>query len=317
MAEGARTPHRCDLCGPPIDLGERGTLMVRHAEAGDETSLASLYATLGADDLLTRFFTPGIPARQFLERWVSTASNGGLCLLAELEHDGHSQVVAEAGFAPLSDGDVELGITIAADHRGWTGPWMLDLLLAHAAEAGIKNMQALVKTSNRPMLNIIRHRGCARFDDTDWETTRVTMATAGHTPSWPPEAKSPRVLIESPRSRPDVARRVREQSGTTLICGGFDRPGSHCPLHAGESCPLVAGADAVVIDGRSTPDISVDPDRVAAAIRAVHPDAHIIVADDASSAVLPHRHPMIDLELPECPTAADLSNPDPNSENEE
>lgn len=313
--DNATDAQPCQRCGDPIDLDERGILTVRHAAPGDEAGLGELYAGLDTGDLLTRFFTAGRPGPHLLERWVSVGSRGGLCLLAELEKAGRRCVIAEAGFAPLTDGDVELGITVAPDHRGWIGPWMLDLLLGHAADAGVENMQALVKTRNRSMLEIIRHRGCARFDDEDWETTRVTMATSGHVPSWPPDAKSPKVLIESPRARPDVARRVRDQTGTMLICSGFGARGSHCPLHDGEPCPLIAGADAVVIDGNSIPDAPIDTSAVAVAIESAHPDARIVVVDPASDD-LPLRQPPIDLGLPPPEKATKKTPHPPASESE-
>lgn len=296
MSEASPTSDRCRQCGDPIDLAERGVLTVRHAGPGDETELAGLYGGLSTADLLTRFFTAGQPGSELLERWVDIGARGGRCLLAELEVEGERSLIAEAGFAPLKDGDVELGITVARSHRGWVGPWMLDLLLSHAAAAGVQNMQALVKTRNRSMLEIIRHRGCARFDDADWETTRVTMATSGHTPSWPPDAQKPRVLLESPRSRPDVARRVREQTGTMLICNAYGLRASACPLHLGHPCPLVAGADAVIVDGASTPDVAVDAREIADAIASAHPDARVVVVEPFSGE-LPHREPPIDLGL--------------------
>jgi len=312
VAETTTPTDACDLCSERIDLGARGVLTVRHARAGDEHELGLLYDTLEVPDLLTRFFTAGTPGERFLEGWVSVAARGGRCLLVELAKDDRSRVVAEAGFAPLADGDVELGITVAPDHRGWVGPWLLDVLLAHAAAAGIENMQALVKTRNRPMLDLIRHRGCARFEEADWETTRVTMSTSGHTPSWPPGAASPRVLIESTRSRPDVARRVRQQSGTTLICSGFGQPGSHCPLHAGEPCPLIAGADAVVLDSQSTPTATAECLKLRQTIAAVHPDAHVIVDQQVEG--LPRRNSVIDLGL--ASTATDDVSADSVPDNE-
>lgn len=306
---------RCEQCGQPIDLDERGTLTVRHARSGDEAGLRELYAGLDTADLLTRFFTAGQPGPHLLERWVTVGDRGGLCLLAEVEDAESRHVVAEAGFAPLTDGDVELGITVARDHRGWVGPWMLDLLLDHAAKAGFDNMQALVKTRNRSMLGIIRHRGCARFDDADWETTRVTMSTSGRTPSWPPDAKRPRVLIESPRSRPDIARRVRDANGTVLICSGYGTRGSKCPLHAGETCPLVTGADAVVIDANPLSDGQLDAQALHEAIGVVHPEARV-VAVDPPSGDLPHRSPPIDLGFDSPHDASNEASTQPNTESE-
>ena len=293
MMRSERPTIRCDQCGPPIDLGSRGELSIRHATPGDESALNTLYNELEPGDLTKRFFTSGKPGQHFLEGWVNLEPRGGLCLLAELATTDGRRVIAEAGFAPLDDGDAELGITVAPGHRGWTGPWLLDVLMVHASDAGIDNMQALVKTTNRPMLDIIRHRGCARFDDTDWETTRVTMSTSGHTPAWPPESARPRVLIESPRSRPDTARRAREHGGTTLICGGFNQEGSHCPLHDDQRCPLIEGADAVVIDRRGLEDT----EELRASVARVHPDANVTVVNPPSTTDLPARQAPLDLHV--------------------
>ncbi len=296
MACADHNETSCEQCGKPIDLGARGVLSLRHAGPGDEEGLALLYASLTPADLLKRFFTAGPPGRHFLESWVDVASKGGRCLLAELVGtDGHRHVIAEAGFAPLTDGDVELGITVAPGHRGWIGPWLLDVLLSHAAAAGIANMQALVKTGNRPMLDVIRHRGCVIFDEEDWDTMRVTMATDGHTPSWPPDSPRPRILIESPRSKPDAARRLRYLGGTRLVCGGFANAKSHCPLHDGHPCPLIDGADAVVID-RSKSDAEI-ADALAKVIAKVHPDAMVTVLDPSGPHGLPVRLPPLDLGL--------------------
>ena len=293
MSSDEQPAIRCDLCGPPIDLGSRGELSIRHAAPGDEAALDALYGELEPGDLSKRFFTSGKPSQHFLEGWVGVEARGGLCLLVELTSRDDCRVIAEAGYAPLSDGDAELGITVAPGHRGWTGPWLLDVLMAHANDRGVENIQALVKTGNRPMLDIIRHRGCARFDDSDWETTRVTMSTDGHTPAWPPESARPRILIESPRSRPDTARRAREQGGTILICSGFDQNGSHCPLHEDQRCPLIEGADAVVIDRRGLDDT----DSVRDAVARVHPDANVTVVNLLSNTELPDRQEPLDLHL--------------------
>lgn len=302
MNSEERKSVSCEDCGPPIDLGARGVLSIRHAAPGDEGLLDELYGHLEPGDLTKRFFTGGRPGEHFLEGWVNLEPRGGLCLLVELTTQDTRRVIAEAGFAMIDDGDAELGITVAPGHRGWTGPWLLDVLMAHASAAGIDNMQALVKTSNRPMLDIIRHRGCARFDDSDWETTRVTMSTSGHTPTWPPDSARPRILIESPRSRPDTARRAREQGGTILICGGFNQKGSHCPLHDDQRCPLIDGADAVVIDRRGLGDT----DEVRVSIAHTHPDANVTVVHPPSTSELPARQQPLDLHIDDVDGVEDI-----------
>lgn len=256
------TAQQCPVCPEPIELDQGRTLRLRHVAATDADGIEQLYHRLTPEDLLLRFFSAGRPPHRFFERWVALESRGGFGVVVELFDPGNTSddgpegndahigplIVAEAGYAPLDDGDVELGIAVDPAHRGWLGPWMLDALLVHAKARGIQNLQALVKSSNRSMLALARQRGFAVLDHPDWGTVRISMSTDGHTPSWPPLAARPRVLVAADRTRWSGEHLFRTAGFNLAICPAMGAPGRHCPELNGSSCPLVEGADAVVID---------------------------------------------------------------------
>jgi hypothetical protein len=70
------------------------------------------------------------------------------------------RIVGEANYVPLANGDGELGMVVAADQRGWLGPYMLDALVDAAAH-GVPNLEAAVLVTNRSMLTLVRSRGYA------------------------------------------------------------------------------------------------------------------------------------------------------------
>lgn len=238
----------CPICGSPIVLDDATTLRVAHLTAADGPALEQLHQTLSPTDVNLRFFTGTKPPARFFERWASMGEHGGLDLGAYLDTDGGTTLVAEAGYALQSDGDGELGITVDPTCRGWLGPWLLDLLLSHAADRGVPNIQAVVLGENRAMMAMAAKRGYAVLGHPEWGKIRLTMSTSGHTPSWPRPHRRPRVLIESDRTRWVGEDELRHAGLDVAVCGGACQETGHCPVLKGEACPLVEGADAVVVD---------------------------------------------------------------------
>ena len=142
-------------------------------------------------------------------------------------------------------------MAVAADQRGWLGPFLLDVLLTQAAARGIPDIEADVLTSNGRMLALLRSRGDATMADSDWTIMRLVVGTAGRTPVWPPAApgrpRRGRVLVESPAGRWAHTDEAIDAGLDVLVCRGPRGPRPRCPALAGEPCPLVAGADAVVV----------------------------------------------------------------------
>lgn len=151
-----------------VDLENGRRLTIRHGNAADVPGLMALYERLSVEDLQRRFFSGAMPPRTTVDAWAKVAAcRGGVLLVAEETEGCSSSIVAEAGFAPLDDGDAELGITVDRRCRGWLGPWLLDTLLQQAAEAGIPNLQALIAVRNTQMRLMLCGRGAAGIPDGD------------------------------------------------------------------------------------------------------------------------------------------------------
>jgi RimJ/RimL family protein N-acetyltransferase len=208
--------------------------------------LASLYAGLSTDDLHLRFFSVYKPSRTFLEHLANAAAEGGYGLVAVVG-DPDGRIVAEADYFLLPNGDGEMAIIVAPDWRGWLGPYLLDALIDAAAARGVPNLEAEVLVENRQMVALIRHRGYASLDGTDFMTLRVSIGTAATAPTWPGPHDRPRVLAEVGGGRWTREQALRQAGLQVIVCPGPQAGrAAHCPAVEGKPCPLVQGADVVV-----------------------------------------------------------------------
>jgi ribosomal protein S18 acetylase RimI-like enzyme len=235
-----------------------GELVVRRVAADDVDGLAALYAGLSEEDRYRRFFSYFAPERPFFERIAAVASRGGYGLVAvEVSRgagggDGDGRVVGEANYELLPNGDGELAMAVADDHRGWLGPYLLDALVEAAAARGVRNLEADVLVTNSRMLALLRSRGYATLPSDDWVTVRLIVGTGGRTPVWPERSKSggpagPRVLVEARGGRWHAGSEAAAAGLEVITCSGPRGPRSRCPVLAGRPCPLAGGADAVVV----------------------------------------------------------------------
>jgi len=271
--EGAEDPERCSICGPPIPLDNGVILRAEHITPEHRAALEALYASLSSADLHWRFFAGSRPPPHFFETWSSIEAEGGFDVGAFVDDGDETILVGEAGYALLASGDGELGMAVGPAYRGWLGPWLLDVLMRHAADRGVPNMQALVLIENSAMLSLAERRGYAVLDHPEWGTVRLTMSTAGSVPSWPALHARPRVLVEADLSRRSTEEALRGAGFDVAICGGPCRQAGRCPVLAGEPCPLVEGADAILVD------LPPDDPRTAALIsaeRLIHPGVRLI-----------------------------------------
>jgi RimJ/RimL family protein N-acetyltransferase len=235
---------------PPrrVPLGGGRTLLIRPVAASDVAGLAELYARLDPEDRHRRFFSAFRPPRSFFEQIATAADRGGYGLVATVSGDGSAdEVVGEAGYALLPNGDGELAITVADAWRGWLGPYLLDALIAAAAARGVPNLEADVLAVNGPMLAMAQARGSVTMSHPDWSVVRVVFGTAGTTPTWPRRHNRPRVLVEGAGGRWHGEEAVRAAGFDVLTCAGPTGRRRPCPALSGAPCPLAARADAVVI----------------------------------------------------------------------
>jgi GNAT superfamily N-acetyltransferase len=290
-----------------IELPDGAEMVVRPGVVGDIDGLAALYAGLPDDDIYLRFFSARRPGRELFERMVSVGERGGALLVAEVRGGGHAEtpgqrvgeIVGDAWYSLVPDGDGEFAITVAPSWRGWLGAYLLDALLEIAAARGVPNLEAEVLLRNRAMMALVRRRGCVRMGE-DGSSVRVAVASAGRIPSWPPAAGHPRALVEGRRSwapHEEAARRGIE----VVVCPGPPARSAQCPALAGGVCPLVEGADAVVLS------LAPGDDRTRELVRAHHrlrPGLPVLVTDrssppDAEQPVTVLAHTLTDEEVVE------------------
>lgn len=231
-----------------VDLEDGRRLTVRHGDLADVPGMVSLYERLSIEDLQRRFFTGALPPSRTVEAWADVAERkGGVLLVVDEIVAGTSTIVAEAGFAPLDDGDAELGITVDRRCRGWLGPWLLDALLEEAAAAGIPNLQALTAVRNTQMRLMLCARGAAGIPDDDWTNVRLTVSTTGHVPSWRKTSSGRwRLLVEGNSYQWIGTAEANRRGFDVTVCRGPSASRGRCPLLEGDACPLVEGADAVL-----------------------------------------------------------------------
>ena len=224
-----------------------GRVVIRPVEAADAGKLAALFDGLAADDRQRRFFQQYHPRRDFIERMVTVGERGGAAFVAVAIDDGGSEreLLGEAGFVVLPDGNGELAMTVTPAARGWLGPHLLDAVCNNAAAHGVANLEADVLSTDRAMLALLRSRGSVSMEHTGWSVVRLLIGTSTPTPSWPRHHDHLRVLVETPSGRWHAEAEARTAGMQVLTCSG---PGATpCPALVGDRCALADSADVILV----------------------------------------------------------------------
>jgi hypothetical protein len=230
-----------------VTLPDGQTLTIRPAVGSDADGLARLYEGLTSDDLYYRFFSIYHPPRSFFERQANLDKSGGCALVATVS--GGDRIVGDGAYVRLPDGGGEFGLTVAADWRGWLGPYLLDALVEVAAARGLPNLQADVLSTNHRMMALLRHRGYVVIGNGDYSALRVAIATTQSMPVWEPRKGSPLIVAETPGMR-WVAETAARRAGWRVVgCAQARTRGRRgCPaLRQAQPCPLALCADAVIV----------------------------------------------------------------------
>jgi len=241
----SRSSH--DGAAELFEIGAGRVLEIRPTSVTDAELICELYRPLSLEDRYRRFLSAFQPTLRWCRDWASVGERGGHGVLA-LVHDGEEQaVVAEAGYAIRRDGDGEMAVTVAPEWRGWLGSYLVDVLVRHAAQQGIDNLQADVLLENRPMLEILRHRGAVNLEHAR-SVVRLTIGTAGDLPSWPTGAEGRKVLVATSGGRWSGEDAAAAAGCVTAVCSGPKlRQRGGCPVLEGGRCPLADDADAIIV----------------------------------------------------------------------
>lgn len=260
-----------------VPLPHDRVLVVRDSTPDDVDGVYALYEGLSTDDLHRRFFSAFHPSREFLADWIGVGERGGRSLVAEVRHrdEATGRIVGEAGYADIGDQIGEFALAVDPEWRGWLGPYLLDALVAAAAERGVRRLEADILVENRRMLALVRARGYVTVSHPDWTVRRVAIGTAGRVPDWRPRRDRPRVLVEIPGGRWYAEEALHGAGIDLLTCPGpTSGPNGFCPELRGERCPLTTGADAIVV---ALPDAE-ERDALVAAHRELRPEVPVCVA---------------------------------------
>ena len=232
-----------------ILLGGDQHIVVRPVCADDDVMLMDLYEALDAEDRHRRFFCAYRTGLDFYTEMATVADRGGAGLVAVLRGPPPTdeRIIGEASYSPLPNGDGELGMVVDRRWRGWLGPYLLDALVDTAAANGVPNLEADVLTENRPMLAILRSRGCVMMEHDRWSEVRLLIGTAGRRPTWPGPHDRERVLVEGAGGHWHAEDAARAAGLQLLACPGPRNGRRDCPVLSGEPCPLAAEADVVVV----------------------------------------------------------------------
>jgi RimJ/RimL family protein N-acetyltransferase len=231
-----------------IDLADGARMEVRPTSAADAERICELYESLSVTDRHRRFFGAFKPHLEWCEQWADVATRGGFGVIAIVHRDGEpDEVAGEAGYAIRDDGDGDLAVTVAPSWRGWLGPYLLDLLVRHAAAVGLANLQAEVLLENGPMLSLLNPRDPVALGH-DSGIVRLTIGTGGPVPTWAPGEDRPRVLVEV-AGRRWAGELLAERAGlaTAMCAGPAARRRRGCPVLEGGRCPLADRADAIIV----------------------------------------------------------------------
>jgi GNAT superfamily N-acetyltransferase len=161
-----------------LGLPDGPALTVRTVTDSDVEGLDALFQGLSDDDRHHRFFSLRHPARKFLEQMTRAEDEGGYRLVAVVSGAG-DELVAEAGYAILPDGDGEFALTVAPGWRGWRlGRYLLGAIVAAAAARGVPNLQADIMLSNARMLALVRDRGYITLHRDEFSDIRIAIDAA-------------------------------------------------------------------------------------------------------------------------------------------
>jgi RimJ/RimL family protein N-acetyltransferase len=161
-----------------VTLDDHRTLTVRAVRPDDAEALGRLYGSLSLDDRYHRFFSVYQPGPPMLEHMAQVGDEGGFGLVAIVTGHGRPELVGEASFTGLPNGNAELAITIARAWQGWLGPFLLDALVEAATARGIPKLEADVMAENVKMLALVRARGYETVAHADPSILRVAIGAA-------------------------------------------------------------------------------------------------------------------------------------------
>jgi acetyltransferase len=162
--------------GGIVRLRDGRTALVRRARPGDRDAVQRFVRELSPLARRRRFFGAVAelsPAQ--LDRLTGVQDPRDLSLVALAVNAGEPRIVAMAQYASAGSQPAELAVVVAdAWQRQGLGERLLKMLLARAAEAGLRAMSGSVLAENEPMLALAAKLGFETSGDGHPNSVRVT-----------------------------------------------------------------------------------------------------------------------------------------------
>ncbi|MFG0295335.1 MAG: GNAT family N-acetyltransferase [Maioricimonas sp. JB045] len=140
-------------------LGEMARVRFRHVRPDDAELIADAIHTASPETILHRFFTliDGVPPRR-LREMLTIDRSCEACIVGVMRDGDATRIICGARYVRGSTpGRAEIAVTVHDDvqHMG-LGTFMLRTIADLARREGLREFEAWVLPSNRPMLRLLR-----------------------------------------------------------------------------------------------------------------------------------------------------------------
>jgi len=139
------------------------TLQIRPVQPGDAQRLIDLHERCSEQARYFRFHAAKPRLRAAEAEYLAAADGRGRVALAAVTVEaGEECIVADARFDLVGDGDAEAALLLRDDVAGrGLGTLLLDRLLEHAADLGVRRLLLDILPENQAMLALARRVGAA------------------------------------------------------------------------------------------------------------------------------------------------------------
>jgi len=162
-----------------LELRDGERVLVRPVRLADGDQLAGLHARLSQDSIYRRYFgfKPALTPAEIL-RFTGIAEEWRFALVGVRSTGQLAGVARYEGQAGRTDAEIALIVDDALHHLG-LGKLLLQRLVDVAVMSGMTSLTAVVLSSNRPMLHLLRALNVPSTSARDSDSIEVRLQLAG------------------------------------------------------------------------------------------------------------------------------------------
>lgn len=162
-----------------LELRDGERVLVRPVRLADGDQLAGLHARLSQDSIYRRYFgfKPALTPAE-IRRFTGIAEEWRFALVGVRSTGQLAGVARYEGQAGRTDAEIALIVDDALHHLG-LGKLLLQRLVDVAVMSGMTSLTAVVLSSNRPMLHLLRALNVPSTSARDSDSIEVRLQLAG------------------------------------------------------------------------------------------------------------------------------------------